>query len=184
MCPACFPRPRHCELHHLDDRRAACYPPQVGNAFTFDVYLVGSLTRIQADAATCGPGGAAMRPGTTSTGLQALSWTSTKRGIQRVTLGGQSTCVTSCSDLWKPGRPNGPVCHANASTGRAQRSGRAIGFASLHKAQSRGGKTDALVMPAADAARAGVCDRGADRVVGGCLGRMHQGLGEHWMRMG
>jgi hypothetical protein len=58
---------------------------QVGNAFTFDVRLVGSLTRIQADAATCGPGGGATPPGATSTGLQALSWTSTKRGISRVT---------------------------------------------------------------------------------------------------
>ena len=69
----------------MDDRQAARFSLQVGNAFTFDEHLVGSLTRIQAEAATCGPGGAATVPGTTSTGLQALSWTSTKRGIQRVT---------------------------------------------------------------------------------------------------
>ena len=60
------------------------FSPQVGNAFTFDEHLVGSLTRIQADTATCGPGGGATPPGSTSTGLQALSWTSTKRGISRV----------------------------------------------------------------------------------------------------
>lgn len=51
------------------------------------MHLVGSLTRIQADPAACGPGGGATTHGTTSTGLQALSWTSTKRGITRVTGG-------------------------------------------------------------------------------------------------
>lgn len=61
----------------------------VGNAFTFDVDYVGSLTKFQADNTTCGPGGSPTVPGTTSTGINALSWTSTTTGTSRLTLNGQ-----------------------------------------------------------------------------------------------
>lgn len=166
----------------MDDRRAARFSLQVGNAFTFDEHLVGSLTRIQADAATCGPGGAATVPGITSTGLQALSWTSTKRGIQRVIPCEQ--CMTQESTVGlQAGQQKKPPSYLFGGRARCQVSGaRCISHmhmpACLCCCACAADGQELCAMRAADAARPGVDHRGADRVARGRLGLVHQGLGE------
>lgn len=92
----------------------------VGNAFTFQANQVGSITKIQADATTCGTGGAATTPGATSTGFSDIKgWPSTVTGTVYDTSGApagtgligaysdnQDECVKAWNALDDDGYPN------------------------------------------------------------------------------